>query len=69
MKYTIRSEGTVDDCDYPISPSASVFKSWEDLKLNYELKLPIAPSVSISDIATHTAHAYIHNTLKLVSII
>ena len=35
-----RSEGTVDDYEYPISPCSSAFKSWEDLKLNCELEWP-----------------------------
>ena len=45
-----------------ITGCTSVFKSSEDLKLKWRLEWP-------SDIATHTAHAYIHNTLKLASII
>ena len=36
----IRSEVTVDDHEYPISLGASVFKSWEDLKLKCELEWP-----------------------------
>ena len=40
VKNTIRSEGTVDDYEYPISLWASVFKSWVDLKLKCELEWP-----------------------------
>ena len=41
-----------------ITGCTSVFKSWEDLKLKYELERPIAPSVSIS----HILHMHIYTT-------